>query len=269
MRQRIVVKIGGRIIKKNIARILDDLKYHVINGTEFVIVHGGGDYVTEYSMRMGIQPRFVTSPSGIRSRYTDERELDVFVMVMAGKINKEIVSRLYERGVKAVGLSGADGGLLVAERKRRILIIDERGRKRVIDGGYTGKIRHANPELLTALLDLGYVPVIAPIAISPDGTLLNVDADQAAFSIAKALRPHRLIMLTDVDGVVIDNKVVEEIRVNEIDELLPKIGQGMNRKLIEAREACNAGVKEVIIANGQTEKPITQALNDGGTRIMG
>jgi malate dehydrogenase (oxaloacetate-decarboxylating) len=157
-------------------------KYQI---AKVIVVHGGGDEVTEMCKKLGIEPKFVISPEGIRSRYTDRDELEVYVMVMAGKINKLIVTKLNMLGVKAVGISGADGPTLIAERKKRIVIVDERGRKRVIGGGCTGRITYVEVRLLQILLDSGYIVVVAPIAINlSEGTMLNVDGDQVAYAIA-------------------------------------------------------------------------------------
>ncbi|MEM2376843.1 MAG: [LysW]-aminoadipate/[LysW]-glutamate kinase, partial [Sulfolobales archaeon] len=134
-----VVKVGGKVLDSNLVNVVASIS-RVASQNPLVVVHGGGNVVTKFCERLGVEPKFVTSPEGIRSRYTDKDELEVYVMVMAGKLNKEIVSGLVVRGVKAVGLTGADGPALLAERKKRIIIIDERGRKRVIDGGYTGKV---------------------------------------------------------------------------------------------------------------------------------
>ena len=182
----IVVKAGGRALEANLDKILESLAKHYKLGEKLIFVHGGGDTVSRYERLMGLEPRFITSPSGIRSRYTDEKELEVYVMVMAGKLNKEIVARLQALGVKAIGLSGADGGLLKAIRKKKLIIVDERGRKRVIKGGYTGSIKEVDVELLEKILDSGYLAVISPIAIGSEHELLNVDADQAASAIAMA-----------------------------------------------------------------------------------
>jgi len=263
---RLVVKAGGRVLDRNLENILDSLAKHS-KEHEIVFVHGGGDIVTEYSKRLGVMPKFVISPSGVRSRYTDERELEVYVMVMAGKINKEIVSGLLRRDVKAIGLSGADGKLLYAERKERIMIIDERGRKRFIPGGYTGKIVDVNTNLITTLLNNGYLLVIAPIAYGTKGELLNVDGDQVASAIAKHLKPDRLILLSDVEGVILEGKVIRKIGISEVYEIFKKTGLGMNRKVLMAAEAVEAGTTKAIISSGLAKDPIGYALNENGTVI--
>ncbi len=262
----LVVKVGGRALTSNLKEIVRDLASVALE-ERVVLVHGGGDIVTEYSRRLGIEPKIMVSASGVRFRYTDEDELEVFVMVMAGKLNKEIVSTLIGFGAQAVGVSGVDGSLLLAERKRRVIIVDERGRKRVIPGGYTGRVVSVNKHLLRILLGAGYAVVVAPVAVDQHGTMLNVDADQAAAAIAGALSADALIMLSDVDGVIVDGEVLRRIRSEEIPSLARSVGKGMNRKLMMAEQALKAGVKRVVIASGIVRSPITKALNGGGTVI--
>ena len=122
---------------------------------------------------------FVVSPSGVRSRYTDKETAEIYTMVMAGKLNKSIVRMLLRHGIKAAGITGIDGGVLKADRKKKLVIINDRGRKMVIDGGYTGKINSVDPSLITVLLEKEYVPVISPVALSEEYDFLNVDGDRA------------------------------------------------------------------------------------------
>ncbi len=263
----IIVKIGGRVLNRNIDSIIKDIA-ELSKNRKVVLVHGGGDIVSEFCKRLGVEPRFVVSPEGIRSRYTDERELEVYVMVMAGKINKLIVSKFRSLGCRAVGITGADGPTLLAERKKRIVIIDERGRKRVIDGGYTGRIVSIDTELINTLLERGYIVVVSPIAIDSEGTLLNVDGDQVAYTIASALKVESLVILTDVDGVIIDNNIVKEIKTSEINKIIEKVGAGMNRKILMAEKALENGVGKIVIASGNIDNPVTNALRGGGTSII-
>ncbi len=256
-----VVKVGGRTLG-NIPLIARDLVGH----QPFVLVHGGGDLVTEYSKRMGVEPRIVTSPSGIRSRYTDERELEVFVMVLAGKVNKEIVSSLIDLGVGAIGISGVDGPTLIAERKRRIIVV-ERGRRRIIPGGYTGRIEEVRTDHLRLLLDSGYNVVMAPLARGTQGEMLNVDGDQAASRLSSALKPDYLIMLSDVEGVILDGELVSRLTPEEAEELAVRLGAGMNRKLMMAADVARSGVR-VVISSGLVDEPITEALNGAGTHVI-
>jgi acetylglutamate/LysW-gamma-L-alpha-aminoadipate kinase len=263
----IVVKAGGRALASNMQNIAKSIAAKA--DRRIVFVHGGGDFVTTLSERLGIKPTIVTSPSGIRSRYTDEKELEVYAMVMAGKINKELVSEIQKAGGRAVGLSGVDGGLLLAERKKKIVVIDERGRKRVIPGGYTGSIRAVNDSLLRLLLEGGYTPVVAPLALGQEGEMLNVDGDQAAAAVARSLRADQLVMLSDVEGVMLDGRVVERFTASEASRVSQLIGPGMNRKLMLASEAVASGVGLVRIASGLGEDPLRCLEDGGGTTVVG
>ncbi len=260
----IVIKIGGRVVKNSLDRVIDDIP----NIKEkLILIHGGGDIVTEYSKKMGIEPTFVTSPEGIRSRYTSREELDVYVMTMS-LINKQIVSKLLSLGKNAIGISGVDGGLLIAERKKKIVIIDERGKKRLIDGGYTGKVKEIKGDVINNLLMFFDAIILSPFALDIEEKLpLNIDADQAAFAISKAVKPETLIMLSDVEGVLVDNKVINRITAEEARGLASKIGPGMNRKLLMSAEAIENGVGKVIIASGMKDNPISNALQLKGTVI--
>jgi acetylglutamate/LysW-gamma-L-alpha-aminoadipate kinase len=182
-------------------------------------------------------------------------------MVMAGKMNKQIVLALQSQGIKAVGLSGLDASLLKAERKTKLIIVDERGRKKVIDGGYTGKITEVNTELLKLLLEKGYVPIVTPIALSQDNEPLNVDGDRTAAIVAGALKADKLILLTDVEGLMLKGERVPKIAATEVKEVLSKIGGGMSTKVHAGLEALNQGVKEVLVTSGTAKQPITSALN--------
>ena len=148
----LVIKMGGSILKEGASsELVSDLKA-LAKANRIVLVHGGGAEVTETAAKLGKEQQFIVSPQGFRSRYTDKETMEIFTMVMAGKINKQIVAALQSQGVPAVGLSGLDGLLLKAERKKRLIIVDGRGRKKVIDGGYTGKITEVNVNLLGLLL---------------------------------------------------------------------------------------------------------------------
>ncbi|MEM0072098.1 MAG: [LysW]-aminoadipate/[LysW]-glutamate kinase [Metallosphaera sp.] len=260
----IVVKIGGRVVKNALDNIIDSVASY---DGKLILVHGGGDIVNDYTKRMGIEPTFVTSPEGIRSRYTSKEELDIYVMVMS-LINKRIVTLLTTKGRKSMGISGVDGASVVATRKKRIMILDERGKKRIIDGGFTGKISSVNTVLINTLISLVDVLIISPIAIDMEERVpLNVDGDQMAFNVAKALKPEALILLSDVDGVLLDGKVVTTLTRDQAKDISSKIGPGMNRKLLMASEAVEAGVKRVVIGSGLVPNAINSALSGRGTDI--
>ena len=265
----IVVKVGGSILKEVPPEIVSDIK-NVLSEHQLVLVHGGGKGVTEVATKLGKEQKFVFSPKGFRSRYTDKETMEIFTMVMAGRINKKLVSALQKQEIPVVGLSGLDGYLLRAERKKRLIIVNEQGRKQVIDGGYTGKVKEVNVSLLKLLIDNGYVPLVSPVAVSEEVEPLNVDADRTAANIAGAMKADKLVLLTDVEGLMLEDKLVSKLSVSDVDEKLKKIGGGMITKVFAAKEALKNGVKEVVICAGVRKTPISSALkHEGGTVITG
>jgi len=219
--------------------------------------------------KLGKQPVFVKSPSGVVSRYTDWETLWCYVMGMMW-LNKQLTSKLIELGVKAVGLSGIDGKLLLAKKKEHIVIVDERGRQRVIDGGYTGKIVDVNTELLDSLVESGYLPVIAPIAVDEKGIMLNVDSDQVAYAIATKIKPDYTVILLDVEGLILGGKVVSKLTADEAERIFkesPEVTGGMKRKLYMAAQIARQGIR-VVISSGLVDKPVKQAIEGAGTHIV-
>lgn len=256
-----VVKIGGSILKSGFPyEFKRDLK-NLHEKNRVVLVHGGGYLVTDTAKFMGREHKFIVSPNGMRSRYTDKETMEVYIMVMAGKINKQLIAELNSSSIKAVGLSGADACMIKASRKKKLIIVDERGRKVAIDGGYTGKIEIVNADILNFLLDNKFLPVIAPIAIDDEYELLNVDSDRAAAYIAGALKADAMIMCTDVQGVILFDKKISRMDKYYAKENLEKIGHGMKKKVYAALESLNLGLKEVIITSGLTKAPLTSAIN--------
>ena len=257
----IVLKIGGDIFERGLNPSLSKDIKQIISNEKIIIVHGGGDEVTRIAEKLGKKQVFITSPSGIRSRYTDEETVQIYTMVMAGRINKAIVLWLLSQGISPIGLSGLDAEILKARRKKKLIIIDERNRKRIIEGGYTGKIYEVNTDVLRLLMESRYVPVVAPAAVGEEYELLNVDSDRAAAQIAGALGADRVIFLTDVEGVIVDGEYVKKLSLKESEQLLPKIGPGMYKKVLASIEALKAGVKEAIISSGLIEEPVAKALS--------
>ena len=263
----IVIKIGGSVVDGLHESTIKDLKT-VINHDEVILVHGGGKEVTSIAENLGKEQKFVVSPGGIRSRYTDRETAQIYPMVMSGKINKEIVIMLQKDGINAVGLAGIDGAIIKAERKKKLIIIDERGRKVVIDGGYTGKINAVNVSLLNTITTGGYIPIISPVALSEEFDPLNVDGDRAAAYIAGSVKADSVIFLTNVSGLMIDKKLVTRITISEAKEMLPKIGFGMEKKVLACTEAVSMGVKEAIIVSGQMANPISSALKHNNCTVI-
>ena len=257
----LVVKLGGSILTEGTSlELITDIK-ELLREHKIIFVHGGGSAVTEIASKLGKEQEFVVSPQGFRSRYTNKETIEIFTMVMAGKMNKSIVLALQKHGINSIGLSGLDGQTLKALRKKRLIIVDKRGRKKVIDGGYTGKIVEINTELMHSLLKNNYTPIITPIALSEEFEPLNVDGDRTAAAIASSLVADKLILLTNVEGLFVNKKIISHIKSSEIESLLPEIGHGMSTKVHASLKAIEAGVKEVIITSGLGKNSLSLALN--------
>ncbi|RLF61360.1 MAG: acetylglutamate kinase, partial [Thermoplasmata archaeon] len=194
----IVIKYGGHAMLDNKAKewtIKDTILLRYI-GMKPVVVHGGGPEITKAMEKLGKKPKFI---EGLR--ITDEETLDIVKMVLVGKINTEIVSKINAFGGIAVGLSGKDANLIVARKKSPLRIIKE-GEEKEIDLGFVGEPKKINSRLIEILTSNGYIPVISPLGITEDGHTLNLNADTVAGEIASALKAKKLIILTDVPGVL-------------------------------------------------------------------
>jgi acetylglutamate/LysW-gamma-L-alpha-aminoadipate kinase len=265
----IVVKLGGTE-GVDFSAICKDVAGLAAEGRKLVLVHGGSSEANQLGEALGHPPRFITSPSGYTSRYTDRKTLEIFAEAVNGKVNTLLVEQLQALGVNALGLSGVDGRLLVATRKDSIQSV-ENGKRIIIRDDYTGKIEQVNAGLLMALLDGGYVPVIAPLAVSSAGEALNVDADRAAAMVAAALKAETLTLLTAVPGLMRnfpdESTLIHQIPQSQLPEAL-EVAQGrMKKKVLGAEEALKGGVGRVVIADGRVANPITSALDGNGTVI--
>lgn len=268
-RDTLVVKIGGTE-GVDFGAVCQDAAQVVRGGKQLVLVHGGSAEANQLGEAVGYPPRFLTSPSGFTWRYTDPRTLEIFVMAVNGKVNTRLVEQLQSSGINAFGLSGLDGRLMVAERKAAVQSF-ENGKRRVIRDDYTGKIKAVNAESLEMLLENGYLPVVAPLALSQAGEALNVDGDRAAAEIAKALRAETLIMLTAVPGLMRsfpdESTLVRNLPRQKLEEAMAFAEGRMKKKVLGAQEALEGGVGQVIIADGRVEGPISRALAGNGTLI--
>ncbi|MDV3243775.1 MAG: [LysW]-aminoadipate/[LysW]-glutamate kinase [Nitrososphaerales archaeon] len=257
---KIVVKIGGSLLRQGIPEtLLEDLA-GLSRTTQIALVHGGGETVTEIATKLGKEQKFIVSPEGIKSRYTDRETAEIYTMVMSGLLAKRIVLSLRSKGVSAVSLTGLDGSLFQGKRKKKLVIVDERGRRLLIEGGYTGKVESVNSSLVESLMSGGYTPVISPVAVGEDSEPLNIDGDRAASSLASGISADAVVFLTNVEGLLLDGKLVESLSAPEASIKLPEVGFGMQKKVIAAADAVNAGVKEAIICSGQGEAPLSNAL---------
>jgi acetylglutamate/LysW-gamma-L-alpha-aminoadipate kinase len=219
---------------------------------------------------LGHPPRFVTSPSGYTSRYTDRETLEIFMMAYAGKVNKLIVERLQRLGVNAVGLSGLDGRLLEGKRKAAIRIVED-GKQKVLRDDWTGTVERVNAGLLVALIEGGYLPVIAPLASSAEGEAVNVDGDRAAAAVAAALGAEALLLLSNVPGLLRafpdESTLIARIERGAVEEYLPLAQGRMKKKVLGAAEALAGGVGRVILGDARVVQPISRALAGQGTVI--
>jgi [amino group carrier protein]-L-2-aminoadipate 6-kinase len=265
----IVVKLGGTQ-GVDFSAICTDAAGLLTQGRKLVLVHGGSAEASALGLALGHPPRFIVSPSGFSSRYTDRCTLEIFAMAVNGKVNTLLVEQLQMLGINALGLSGVDGRLLLAARKETVQSL-ENGKRKIIRDDYTGKIEQVNVPLLVSLLEAGFTPVIAPLAVSAKGEALNVDADRAAASIAAALHAGTLLMLTAVPGLLRkfpdEATLIRDLPRQKLAEAMGFAEGRMKKKVLGAQEALAGGVGRVIIADGRLQNPISQALAGHGTLI--
>ena len=266
----IVVKLGGTE-GVDFSAICADAAELLAKGQKLIFVHGGSAEANALGEVLGTPPKFITSPSGYTSRYTNRETLEVFLMAVNGKVNSLLTEQLHGLGLNALGLSGMDGRLMVATRKGAIQSV-ENGKRKIIRDDYTGKIESVNVELLEMLLEAGYLPVIAPVAVSQKGEALNVDADRAAAMVASALKAGALVLLTAVPGLMKnfpdETTLIRQLPQNQLPAALEAAQGRMKKKVLGAEEALQGGVGQVIIADGRIANPISNALAGNGTIIQ-
>ena len=249
----IVVKYGGSAMDTAglAASFAEDVSLLRSVGIKVVIVHGGGPAVTRMSARLGIETTFV---DGLR--VTDAETLDVATMVLAGKLNTQAVASLVIGGVDAVGLSGVDGRLLLARKQA-----PDEGSP---DLGFVGEVVHVRVQVLTALLDQGFVPVVASIAVDENGQAYNVNADVVASELAMALSAEKLVFLSDVPGLIGPaGDLLSELSAQQCIDLLTTGGVvegGMVPKLESAVRALKAGISRVHVVDGRVEHAVVLEL---------
>jgi [amino group carrier protein]-L-2-aminoadipate/L-glutamate 6-kinase len=266
----LVVKIGGGS-GTQIEPAVADLTEILRAGRKVILVHGASGETNVLAEKLGKPSRFVTSVSGIESRYTDRETLEIFEMAYCGKANKALVEAFQRRGVNAVGLSGLDGRIFEGKRKDTLTVF-EGGKRKVLRGDYTGKVERVNADLVTLLLDRGYLPVLCPPAVSYEGEAVNVDGDTASAMLAARVKAEEFIMLSNVPGLLRDlddpTSLVARIPAKAIDDFMPLAHGRMKRKLMAAAIALGAGVGRVILADANVEHPVTSALAGHGTVIQ-
>nr|AGS49854.1 acetylglutamate kinase [uncultured bacterium esnapd17] len=267
----VVVKIGGNIA---VDPVLDDVADRVRAGERVVVVHGGGPDVDRLAGQLGVPVRHLHSPDGTRSRRTDPAMLETLTMSLLGRVKPALVAGLRRRGVAAVGLCGADGGILTAVRKE-VLRAREGDRVVLVRDDLSGKLRDVDPRLLRLLLGDGLVPVLSPPASTVDGQLLNVDADRVASAVAVALDADALLLCTDVPGVLRDPADHATVIPTIDTAAVPAVGGRMAHKVRAAVDAVHKGVSTVVIgvdADRGTRfvqgTPTAQGTSAQGTRVV-
>lgn len=249
--ETIVIKYGGHAmveesLKEDFARDITLMKFVGLNP---VVVHGGGPQVGSVLERMGLKSQFVDG-----MRVTDEPTMDVVEMVLVGKVNKEIVAQISQQGGKAVGLSGKDGRLIVSRKLHMVRPQAEDKPPEIIDMGMVGEVVSVNAEVIQTLETGGFIPVIAPVGVGESGETYNINADWVASKVAVALDAIKLILLTDVEGVMAKNgSLVSSIKVGAVREMLDDgtISGGMVPKIQCSLQAIQNGVKRVHIIDGR------------------
>jgi len=252
----VVIKYGGNAmvnseLKEAFAQDIVLLKYVGINP---VIVHGGGPQIGELLKKLNIPTKFVGG-----MRVTDRETMNVVEMVLVGKVNKEIVKLINSHGGNAVGLSGKDGNLIVAEKIDSKKYLSEIRVPEIIDLGFVGRVKRINPEIVKKLLESKFIPVIAPVGIGEDFEAYNINADLVAGEMAAGLRAEKLIVLTDVEGIK-DRKgnLINSIERSRLSELIEDgtISGGMIPKVRACERALLGGVKKAHIIDGRVKHSI-------------
>ena len=242
-RKVIVVKYGGSaMVDENLKkRVIEDVTLLKLVGFKPIIVHGGGKEISRWVSKVGMEPKFI---NGLR--VTDEPTMELAEMVL-GKVNKELVQMVESLGARAIGLSGKDGGLLNVTKKY------SNGE----DIGYVGEIQKVNADILWDLLDKDFLPIVCPIGLDDSFHTYNINADDAACAIARAMNAEKLAFLTDIEGVYKDpndpSTLISELQISEAKEFIEKgyIGGGMLPKLNNCIDAIENGVSRVHILDGR------------------
>ncbi|MDD2573900.1 MAG: acetylglutamate kinase [Bacillota bacterium] len=249
--KRIVIKYGGNAMVNAEYKdaIMKDIVLMKYVGMKPIVVHGGGPAINEMLERVGKKSSFV---NGLR--ITDEETMEIAQMVLAGKINKEIVTLINKHGAKAVGLCGKDSGLMRVEKQ--YAEVKEGNDTTRVDIGLVGEVREVDTEILDVLTDRGFIPVVAPVGMGPGGQSYNVNADYAAGAIAGALKADKFVLVTDVEGIMDsrggEKSLISSINREEAERLMEEgvITGGMIPKVECCLQALDSGVERIHIING-------------------
>jgi acetylglutamate kinase len=268
-----VLKVSGKVTEdhSNLSSLAQEVALLHQVGIRVTVVHGGGAQATKLAERLGMETRLING-----RRVTDEETLEVVKMVFAGKISVEILSALRAHGVHAVGVSGIDGNVVLARRRsKKRLLNRETGKRELVDFGNVGDVVEVDPRLLKTLLDAGYLPVVSPLAADAEGRVFNVNADAIAAALAVELSAEKLILLSDVPGVLTragdPESVVSELTASDARKLArsSSVTGGMVAKLEEVARVAETGVRAVHIVNGnQRNALLSEIFGDRGSGTM-
>ncbi|SFJ14075.1 acetylglutamate kinase [Thermoflavimicrobium dichotomicum] len=247
---QIVIKIGGSVLEHLHSAFFQECLQLKEKGLTPVIVHGGGPVISQWMDQLGFQPQFV---DGLR--VTDEQTLTIVEMVLAGSVNKHLVTKFRQAGAKAIGMTGIDLGLIQVEPLNHSL-------------GFVGRVTHVNKEVIQLILDQGWIPVIASLGVDHEGQHYNVNADDVASAIADALKAKKLISVSNVDGIQINDQPLKQATADEIEAYIRtgEITGGMIPKVRSGLRSLTGSVQEVVIVNGQQPGCLTD--DSHGTRLI-
>ncbi len=267
---KVVIKIGGHALVDE--SIMDNITQDVVLlrfvGICPVVVHGGGPEITKLMEKLGKKPEFI---GGLR--ITDDETMEIVRMVLVGSVNERIVSLIGKHGGKGIGLSGNDGKLIIAKKKRKQKV-GIAGEEREVDLGWVGEIEDINAEIINITSGRGYIPVISPIAVDSAGNSLNVNADSVAGEIAYAIKAKKLILLTDVSGLLRNpadpSTLISRATAAEIKGLIANkvIGEGMIPKAEASLKAASGGVTAHIIDGREPHSILLELFTDSGIGTM-
>jgi acetylglutamate kinase len=267
-----VIKYGGSTMDESLKKdIIQDIILLKYIGIHPIIVHGGGNEITNYLNKLNLKSEFV---NGLR--VTTKEVMEVVQMVLVGKINQEIVSMLNLYGGKGIGLTGKDANLIVSRKHLPETVYDSEGKnEKIVDLGFVGEIEKVDPKPILALCDAGYIPVISPIGVGYDGESYNINADDVTSAVAQAVKADKMIMLTDVDGIyeVPGNKAtkINSLTIDKAQQMISnnQITGGMIPKVRACLDAVSNGVRRTHIIDGKDKHSILlEIFTDKGIGTM-
>jgi acetylglutamate kinase len=260
--QTILIKYGGNAMVDDSVKqsVIEDITILKKAGAQPVVVHGGGPFIKQLLEQVGIDSEFIDG-----HRKTDREAMEYVEMALSGNVNGELIKHLNANGVKAVGLSGKDAGLVSANKRQHTVTLD--GETTSIDLGHVGDVASVDTTLITQMLELGYVPVIAPIGVGDDLKDYNINADMFAGHVAGALQADHFMALTDVDGLLMNlddpDSIVHEATIEDIQTMM---GNSIQGGMIPKTEAClialKEGVSQAHILNGTTPHSLLKSLSE-------